>query len=225
MGSFGAFGKMPALGDFFRLAVAADVVPPWDAWLQATLLTASQHLGARFEACYMSAPIWRFALPPGVAGSQGLIGVLMPSVDRVGRRFPLTLMAQTGSEEQAPLRNLIWQAPVLAALENIALDALDDAMTREGLAERLAGLVLRPMGLPSRILASGSSLVLSNDTPELLCADLGLDLAGGQLHRSCAWSATIDGAARLILTSGLPRDEVATLLFDLSGDATVRQSA
>ena len=223
MGGFGAFGKMPALGDFFRLAVASDVVPPWDAWLQATLLTASQNLGPRFEACYMSAPIWRFALPPGVAGSQGLIGVLMPSVDRVGRRFPLTLMAQTGSEEQAPLRNLLWQAPVLAALETLALDALDDTMTRDVLAERLAGLVLRPMGLPSRILSSGSSLVLSNDTPELLCADLGLDLAGGQLHRACAWSATIDGAARLILTSGLPRDEVATALFDLTGQSAMGQ--
>ena len=217
MGGFGAFGKMPALGDFFRLGVAAEVIPPWDAWLQATLLSAGQALGAQWEACYMSAPIWRFALPPGVAGSQGLIGVLMPSVDRVGRRFPLSLMAQTGSGEQAPLRNLMWQAPVLAVLETLALDALDDTMTRDDLAERLAGLVLRPMGLPSRILTAGSSLVLSNDTPEMFCTDLGLDLAGGQLHRACAWSATIDGAARLILTSGLPRDDVATALFDLTG--------
>lgn len=221
MGSFGAFGKMPALGDFFRIGVAAEIVPPWDAWLQATLVSASQSLGDRFEACYMSAPIWRFALPPGVAGSQGVIGVLMPSVDRVGRRFPLTLMAQTGSDEQAPLRNLIWQAPVLAALEALALDALDDSMTRETLAERLAGLTLRALGLPSRILTSGTSLVLTNETAELFCADLGLDLAGGQLHRACAWSATIDGAAKMILTNGLPRDVVATALFDLSGNTGI----
>ena len=221
MGSFGAFGKMPALGDFFRIGVAAEIVPPWDAWLQATLVSASQSLGDRFEACYMSAPIWRFALPPGVAGSQGVIGVLMPSVDRVGRRFPLTLMAQTGSDEQAPLRNLIWQAPVLAALEALALDALDDSMTRETLAERLAGLTLRTLGLPSRILTAGTSLVLTNETAELFCADLGLDLAGGQLHRACAWSATIDGAAKMILTNGLPRDVVATALFDLSGNTGI----
>lgn len=217
MGAFGAFGKMPALGDFFRLGAAQEFVTPWDAFLQASLLAARQRLGARFEDCYLSAPIWRFALPPGVAGNQGVLGVLMPSIDRVGRQFPLTLMAQTGYDEQAPLRNLIWQAPVLGELETLALDALDDGMTRETLMMRLAELSLRPMGLPSRILTSGSSLILSSEVPDLFCADLALDLAGGEFHRACAWSATIEGAARLILTSGLPRDEVATQLFDLSG--------
>lgn len=217
MAGFGAFGKMPALGDFFRLGVERDFVAPWDLWLQATLVAAESDLGARFEAFYMSAPIWRFALPPGVAGLQGAVGVLMPSVDRVGRRFPLTLMAQTGQEEQAPLRNLIWQAPVLEAAETLALEALDDAMTRERLAEGLSALALRPLGLPSRIRTSGSSLILANDLPDLFCADLALDLAGGQLHRACAWTAVIDGAARLILTSGLPQGEVATAFFDITG--------
>jgi type VI secretion system ImpM family protein len=112
------------LGDFFRLGVAGDFVPPWDAWLQGTLVAAEQALGGRFEGCYMSAPIWRFALPPGVAGQQGVVGVMMPSIDRVGRRFPLTLLAPTGQGEQAPLRNMIWQAEVLAGLEELALQAL-----------------------------------------------------------------------------------------------------
>ena len=214
MGGFGAFGKMPALGDFFRLGVAPDVVPPWDAWLQATLLSAARTLGARFEDCYMSAPIWRFALPPGVAGNQGLVGVLMPSIDRVGRRFPLTLMAQTGYGEQAALRNLIWQDRVLAALEDLALQALDD-LTRDALAERLALVTLRPMGLPSRILTTGSSLVMSSEQPDTFCADLALDLAGGGLHRSCAWAATVQGSAKLVLTSGLPGPEMAPTFFDL----------
>ena len=217
MGNFGAYGKMPALGDFFRLGAEREFVTPWDIWLQATLLTAQRDLGSGFEPAYMSAPIWRFSLPPSVAGSQGVVGVLMPSVDRVGRRFPLTLLAQTGYEEQAPLRNLIWQGPVLDKVEALALDALDDAMTREILYERLAPLALRAMGLPSRIHTAGTSLVLTSDLPDLFCADLALDLAGGELHRACAWSATIDGAARLILTSGLPQGEVATSLFDIAG--------
>ena len=140
MGNFGAYGKMPALGDFFRLGAEREFVTPWDLWLQSTLLAARQDLGEGFEACYMSAPIWRFSLPPGVAGTQGAVGVLMPSVDRVGRQFPLTLLAQTGYDEQAPLRNLIWQTPVLDAVEALALDALDDRMTREVLV-RAAGSV------------------------------------------------------------------------------------
>lgn len=217
MAGFGAYGKMPALGDFFRLGAEREFVTPWDIWLQNTLLGARQTLGARFEGCYMTAPIWRFSLPPGVAGTQGVVGVLMPSVDRVGRQFPLTLLAQTGYEEQAPLRNLIWQGPVLDRIEALALDALDDAMTRDIMVERLAPMGLRPMGIPSRIRAAGSSLVLVNETPDLFCADLALDLAGGELHRACAWSATVEGTARLILTSGLPQGDIATSLFDIAG--------
>ena len=215
MTGFGAFGKMPALGDFFRLGVAADVVPPWDAWVQAMLLAARNTLGLRFDECYLSAPIWRFALPPGVAGQQGLLGVMMPSIDRVGRMFPRTLLAQTGSGDQAALRNLIWQDHVLTALEAVALHCLDD-LPRDTLAERLAAVRLRPTGLPSRILTTGTSLVLTSEQPDTFCADLALDLAGGGLHRSCAWAATAEGSARLILTSGLPGPDMAATLFDLS---------
>ncbi|MEO6298591.1 MAG: type VI secretion system-associated protein TagF [Paracoccaceae bacterium] len=225
MAAFGAYGKMPALGDFFRLGAEREFVTPWDIWLQTTLLAARKSLGDRFEDCYMSAPIWRFALPPSIAGTQGVVGVLMPSVDRVGRQFPLTLVAQTGYDEQAALRNLMWQSSVLDTLETLALDALDDTMTRQDLGDRLEALALRPMGLPSRILTSGTSLMLSGEVPDLFCADLALDLAAGQLNRACAWSATIEGTARLILTSGLPRDEMATNLFDLTGHISTGQLA
>ncbi len=219
MAGFGAFGKMPALGDFFRLGLGPEVVTPWDAWLQKMLLAARNTLGASFEACYMSAPIWRFALAPSVAGGQGVLGVLMPSVDRVGRQFPLTLAVQTGTGVQAPLRNLYWQAGVLQALEELALDCLDDSMTRDALQARLADLTLRPLPEPSSIGTFGTALMLSNTALDSLCADLALDLAGGEMHRMCAWMADVEGAARLILTSGLPQLDVAHFLFDLNAAA------
>lgn len=217
MADFSAFGKIPALGDFLRLGARPDFVAAWDSWLQATLVHAEAEIGPDFVSCYMAAPVWRFALPPGLAGPEGVVGVLMPSVDRVGRRFPLTLMAHTGSGEQAPLRALVWQTPVLEAAEALSLDALEDGMTRDVLSERLAGLALRPWVQQSRIETSGTSLVLSGDRPDLLCADLALDLAGGQLQRSSAWTAVIDGAARLVLTPGLPEGRIATSLFDIGG--------
>lgn len=216
MGGFGAFGKMPALGDFFRIGAASEVITPWDTWVQQILQASRATLGARFDGCYMSAPIWRFALAPSVAGNQGVLGVLMPSVDRVGRQFPLTLFAQTGVQDHAPLRVLIRQAPVLDALEALALDCLDDHMTREVLQARLDPLTLREAGLPSSIGTFGRALVLSGAEPEALCADLALDLAGGQMRSTCAWSATIEGAARLILTPELPQPDVAHFLFDLA---------
>lgn len=225
MSTFGAFGKMPALGDFFRLGLGTEVVTLWDTWLQQMMLAARGTLGDQFETLYMSAPIWRFALAPSVAGGQGVLGVLMPSVDRVGRQFPLTLAVQTGTQEQAPLRNLVWQAAALDALEGLALDCLDDAMTRDALQARLAGLALRPMGGPSSIGTFGSALMLSNSAPDTLCADLALDLAGGEMHRSCAWMADVEGAARLILTSGLPQADVAHFLFDLNAPPQAKTQA
>lgn len=219
MAGFGAFGKMPAMGDFLRLEAATEMVTPWDGWLQRMLSAARDALLAQFEACYMSAPIWRFALAPGAAGPQGAVGVMMPSVDRVGRQFPLTLFAQTGAQDQPPLRSLCWQAETLDALESLALDCLDDDMTRATLQARLAAISLRPPGKPSTIRTQGTSLILTNAAPETLCADLALDLAGGQLNRACAWSASIDGTARMMLTSGLPELGVAPMLFDIADPA------
>ena len=150
---FGAFGKMPSLGDFFRLRVAQDFVTAWDAWVQAALLASRQHLADRYDDCYMSAPIWRFVLPPGVAGSRGVMGVLMPSVDRVGRQFPLTLVGACSAA--SPLHDLALQAPVLDALEALALAALGDDMTRDSLSDALAAIHPLPPAPTGAPCASG----------------------------------------------------------------------
>lgn len=220
---FGAFGKMPSLGDFFRLGLNADLVAAWDGWLQTTLPEARARLGVRYEACYMSAPVWRFVLPPGVAGAAGVVGVMMPSVDRVGRQFPLLLMANTLPDAGPPLRMLMHQGPVLDALEALALDCLDDAMTREGLGERLAALALSAPGFSGRVAQADGVLVVSSAAADVLCADLALDLAGGALSRSCAFLAAVGGAARLMLTDGLPQGATAVRMFDVSpGDPAGR---
>jgi type VI secretion system protein ImpM len=42
---------------------------------------------------YLSGPVWRFILSGGLCDEQPWCGLLMPSVDRVGRYFPLTIAA------------------------------------------------------------------------------------------------------------------------------------
>lgn len=118
---------MPGLGDFFRIALPTAFTRPWDSWLQRSLGDARAALGARWQDAYMSAPIWRFSLAGGLAG-HAVSGVLMPSVDRVGRMFPLTVAGQG-----APLT-----ARTFAALEDIALATLEGDVTRDALAEALA---------------------------------------------------------------------------------------
>ena len=42
---------------------------------------------------YLEAPVWRFALPPGMCGERAVLGLMLPSVDKAGRYFPLTFAA------------------------------------------------------------------------------------------------------------------------------------
>ena len=91
--SLGWFGKIPAAGDFINRRLPNDFLQPWDEWLQSGIARGRSVLEARWDEVYLTFPVWRFLLPAGT-GSQGhWAGVLMPSVDRVGRHFPLTVAA------------------------------------------------------------------------------------------------------------------------------------
>lgn len=184
MAGFGAFGKMPSLGDFFRLSVPPGFADPWDAWLQDGLLAARASLGDRWQACFFSAPIWRFTLAPGLAG-PAVQGVLMPSVDRVGRQFPLTLVGSLDPWQADLAAAHLATDGVFAALEEIALDALDDAMTREGLSERLQAISPLP---PSA-------------TAERLAARIAAQQGQGA---TSIWTANLPGDTRLFMHNGLP---------------------
>lgn len=219
---FGAYGKMPALGDFFRLRVAQEFVTVWDGWLQAVLLSSRQILGGRFEDCYMTAPVWRFVLPPGMAGGTGMIGVLMPSVDRVGRLFPLTLVGPCGPA--APLRDLALHHAALDALEALALAALGDDMTRELLAQGLDAIPHAPAASPARLVPAGQGHVLTGGAASVAFADLTLALGPAHLAGAGVWSTHVDDQPRIGLWPELPCGAAAAALFDMdaplwTGDA------
>jgi type VI secretion system protein ImpM len=111
----GLFGKVPAHGDFVRRGLPTSFVAPWDAWLQQGMEAARERLGARWAECWDKAPPWRFALPPGACGPDAVAGVILPSQDMVGRRFPITLVALLPAHAPAPTAG--W----FAALEGAAL--------------------------------------------------------------------------------------------------------
>lgn len=89
----GWYGKLPAVGDFATRRLTSAMVARCDAWLSAGLAASQRDLGDEWLDLYLTAPIWRFAWGPGLAGDDAWLGVLMPSVDRVGRYFPLLLAA------------------------------------------------------------------------------------------------------------------------------------
>jgi type VI secretion system protein ImpM len=89
----GWFGKMPNVGDFVSRRLPDDFIRAWDDWLQSGMARAQADFGAAWPERYLVAPLRRFWLAPGLLGDTGWAGALMPSVDGVGRYFPLTIAA------------------------------------------------------------------------------------------------------------------------------------
>lgn len=91
LGSVGFFGKLPGTGDFVQRRLAPAFVTAWDTAFEVAVDGARTACGGNWDALWRAAPIWRFALNAGACGDAACVGVIGPSVDRVGRRFPMVL--------------------------------------------------------------------------------------------------------------------------------------
>ena len=118
----GFYGKLPSEGDFVTRRLPWEFTSAWDDWLQQGMHASRNALGAGWLELYLSAPIWRFQVAPGVCGPLGWRGLFFASVDRVGRYFPLTLAF---ADAAAPaLASLSADADAWIALEDAALAGL-----------------------------------------------------------------------------------------------------
>jgi type VI secretion system ImpM family protein len=144
----GWYGKLPSLGDFASRRLPAGFVEVWDKWLQEVLSATRAAMGDAWLDCYLVAPIWRFVLLPGLASEDGWAGVLMPSVDRVGRQFPLTLTVALRSP--AAVAYAVFEgAGWFAELEDAALAALDATRSADDLDHDLEACDPRSRRLPT----------------------------------------------------------------------------
>lgn len=139
MAAAGWHGKLPSLGDFATRRLSPPFVDAWDHWLSDGL--AAMRLKPDWLDRYLASPSWRFLLTPGVIGSTAWIGVLMPSVDRVGRYYPLTIAHPIAEiPPRAGERDLLWRwmtqlddAAASALHDDWSLDAFEAALDRIGL--------------------------------------------------------------------------------------------
>lgn len=136
----GFFGKLPSRGDFIGRHLPKRFLQPWDAWLQAAIAQSKSQLGESWRDFYCTSPIWRFALGAEVCGPSACAGILMPSMDRVGRYYPLAIIAPLTPNWPLlalPFRGALWFEQV----EHLALDALDrDQLDLDLFSEQVAAL-------------------------------------------------------------------------------------
>ncbi|MGQ7957926.1 type VI secretion system-associated protein TagF [Pseudomonas sp. SP16.1] len=139
--SAGFYGKLVSRGDFIHRGLPSAFIEGWDAWLAAGIAASQQELGPAWLDAYLVSPLWRFALAPGLVGGEAVTGVMMPSVDRVGRYFPLTIACPLDAD--ADLGSLLggpdaWyeqaEAALLATLEEgSAFEAFEAAVAALGM--------------------------------------------------------------------------------------------
>lgn len=122
--TIGAFGKLPAHGDFIQRNLPAGFINVWDEWLQHFVSGTQEQLGEHWLDVYLTSPIWRFTLSTGVIDEYNWAGVMLPSVDRVGRYYPFSIITKLEYEIN-PFEFMQIKNNWFSEMEALALNALD----------------------------------------------------------------------------------------------------
>lgn len=120
----GLYGKLPAYGDFIFRNLNPSFINPWDEWLQNFISGSQQQIGEDWLDVYLTSPVWRFVISSGVIDNMMWAGLMMPSVDRVGRYFPVSVVKPFVSSVN-PVSFISDQREWYSELENICFEALE----------------------------------------------------------------------------------------------------
>jgi len=118
------FGKVPTRRDFVAVNTPRQFLTTWEQWLQNAVASSREALKTNWDQAFLTAPIWRFWLGMDTTGAP-TIGALMPSVDGVGRYFPLTIAAFADGDETLAPPEVDAQEPWFEEVERVLLWTLD----------------------------------------------------------------------------------------------------
>ncbi len=189
----GFTGKIPDKPDFISRYLPSNFLSFWDTWIDQGMSQSQSSLGAQWQERFLIAPVWQFSILPGQLGETGWVGVIIPSMDGVGRYYPLTVAsAYPFSHHHFPEAEVIFER-----LEGVAISALDEGVSINDLedlchqeclsqAETLPHFSHPQKVVPDR---SALSLTLRPGADELQLAISGL--ASDQILKSpvCFWSS------------------------------------
>jgi len=139
----GLYGKLPAYGDFIFRNLSTTFINPWDEWLQHFISSSQEQIGDDWLDIYLTSPIWRFVFSPGVIDDKVWAGLMMPSVDRVGRYFPISLVTPF-APNICPVNFILNQNEWFNELETQCLSALDGAINADELIDALGSIIAQP---------------------------------------------------------------------------------
>ena len=205
----GWYGKLPSLGDFASRRLPVEFIKAWDACLQEVIPASRDALGERWLDVYLTMPIWRFVFLPGVVTRSGWAGVFMPSVDRVGRHFPLTIAMELPSPAAAAFATFEG-ADWFAGLEEAALAVLDPTRGVDDLDGALVQSVFpaRPTAEDDGALRSFQALPSVEAFGPLAEGEALRAWSGSTGWRAFWWTrGRVDGDSLMLGCGGLPTAE------------------
>jgi type VI secretion system protein ImpM len=145
--AIGFHGKIPARGDFVSAGLPRAFIDPWHGWMERMLAGSRIALGETWLPAWLEAPVWHFALAPGLCGPDAVLGVWLPSVDHVGRHFPLTIARIAAVAD--PVELVRDDGGFLASAERAGREAIEQDLAPGELARRLAATDTAPAADPS----------------------------------------------------------------------------
>ncbi|MQB13353.1 MULTISPECIES: type VI secretion system-associated protein TagF [Agrobacterium] len=98
----GFFGKVPSHGDFISDGLERELIGTFDDWMRSGLHACAEMFSGRWPTIFSSSPPIRFIIERGIWGNCAYAGVLVPSTDRVGRKYPLAIIAQLNGFRRHP---------------------------------------------------------------------------------------------------------------------------
>lgn len=121
----GFTGKIPDCPDFISRFLPPSFTSYWNGWVDEGMQHSQRLLGKEWRQAFLVSPVWHFSILPGVLGDTGWLGVVIPSVDKAGRYYPLTVASPLFFERHHNLESDAIQE----RLEAIAIAALDEGST------------------------------------------------------------------------------------------------
>jgi type VI secretion system protein ImpM len=136
----GLYGKLPSRRDFIAIGTPRALLDLWEPWMQGGIAASRQSLGDHWQQAFLTAPIWRFWLGAELCGTT-VLGAFMPSLDGVGRYFPLTLFACPEERAAFPPPELDPQDAWFTEVEEFLLATLEQDASFESVTAGLERIV------------------------------------------------------------------------------------
>lgn len=217
----GIMGKHPGYGDFLQSGLSEPVVAAFHGWFDATLPPLRDQMGEGWADFWDSGQDLRFWIGRAVLG-RTLAGVLRPSRDRVGRRFPLILLIE-GGDIALPLGDTVVHDPWEAMAEQF-----EQMQSGQGAGALLEGASFKVDAEREEEARLGPTLWAHHpdgDLDALLASAEAPDVERARLARSYWWSPgqqtkETNRAATWLACPGLPAPQaLGWLLVGVAGEA------